>query len=541
MSSTFLDAAEERALPLPSLSVWAELSFASLPEHNGARAKGTSRQPPPCPLTLPQLQALFVRFDRLATTRLRVEGEWLDGRLPEAVTRTAASEPGWDRDLCSPFVRRCELSAGQELVLLGDLHGSLHALLRNLLRLRALGHLGDDWRILPAGTTILFLGDLVDRGEYGVEVWATVMRLYAANPDRVWLVRGNHEERSTWVFQLGAEISRKFPSADDAKLVHKWYTLFGERTPHAIFVAVAPDESSMGLPPSAEEALGPNPPPAPAQPAEAAVAPPPGPPMRRKSALRMARERAKWQRQAAEEAAKTEAVVTAAPPLLSEWVQCSHGGIEARFDPRPLLRSGKQFAVTGAGRTFEGFNWSDWTGVPHAASTRFSSRDPRGKASGFCADLADTHFFSAHTGVRAFFRGHQDQHCAFKLLVRGTADVVPWQKLLAAEGLTHASLRADGVPLRRFLGAVDTAPVFTFSTCSEARALPDEGFGVVRVSAALEEWRVRVHTHPVARIDGADASWVVVCRECDDDEVGAAGGSGGNGTAVPVEFDVRRA
>ena len=61
------------------------------------------------------------------------------------------------------------------------------------------------------------------------------------------------------------------------------------------------------------------------------------------------------------------------------------------------------------------------------------------------------------------------------------------------------------------------------------------------VSAALEEWRVRVHTHPVARIDGADASWVVVCRECDDDEVGAAGGSGGNGTAVPVEFDVRRA
>ena len=32
-------------------------------------------------------------------------------------------------------------------------------------------------------------------GAYGVEVWATVMRLFVANPCHTWLVRGNHEVR----------------------------------------------------------------------------------------------------------------------------------------------------------------------------------------------------------------------------------------------------------------------------------------------------------------------------------------------------------
>ena len=44
-----------------------------------------------------------------------------------------------------------------------------------------------------------------------------------------------------------------------------------------------------------------------------------------------------------------------------------------------------QYAVTGPGRTYEGLNWSDWTGSTHRSSSRtsgstlrFSNANPRG-------------------------------------------------------------------------------------------------------------------------------------------------------------------
>ena len=45
-----------------------------------------------------------------------------------------------------------------------------------------------------SNTYLVFLGDYVDRGSYGVEVLYTLMRLKLANPDRVFMTRGNHED-----------------------------------------------------------------------------------------------------------------------------------------------------------------------------------------------------------------------------------------------------------------------------------------------------------------------------------------------------------
>jgi len=136
------------------------------------------------------------------------------------------------------------------------------------------------------------------------------------------------------------------------------------------------------------------------------------------------------------EEAKPQYKIKLKPPLESDWVQCCHGGIEPRFDPRPLLQSHKRFCVTGVGpdfdrgREFEGLNWSDFTGIDHKSQDRFSSKDPRGGHSGFDCDIPDVRFYSENVGIKAFFRGHQDTLCCFKLVVRHQEGVVPWPKLL---------------------------------------------------------------------------------------------------------------
>ena len=71
---------------------------------------------------------------------------------------------------------------------MGDLHGSIHSLLRNLQRLREAGYFNDDWTITERKVgcfRLCFLGDLVDRGPFGAEVWLTIMQLVCSNPAQV--------------------------------------------------------------------------------------------------------------------------------------------------------------------------------------------------------------------------------------------------------------------------------------------------------------------------------------------------------------------
>ncbi len=92
-----------------------------------------------------------------------------------------------------PFAQRLALPADSEVCFRGDLHGDIRSLLANLAWLNAQGHLrGFD--IARTNFHMVFLGDFTDRGAYGVEVLYTLLRLKLANPDRVFLVRGNHEE-----------------------------------------------------------------------------------------------------------------------------------------------------------------------------------------------------------------------------------------------------------------------------------------------------------------------------------------------------------
>lgn len=93
-----------------------------------------------------------------------------------------------------PFAQKLMVPSGTEIALWGDLHGSGQTLVADLAKLRDMGYLNDDFKIIQDAFYMIFLGDYTDRGAYGVEVMYMLMCLKAANPHKVILMRGNHED-----------------------------------------------------------------------------------------------------------------------------------------------------------------------------------------------------------------------------------------------------------------------------------------------------------------------------------------------------------
>jgi len=85
------------------------------------------------------------------------------------------------------------LPPGSELIIFGDLHGSIHALVRMLSVLIQQGYLDKNLRLTRQNLFMIFLGDLTDYGRNGVDTLFTVLNLRLANPQQVFLCRGNHE------------------------------------------------------------------------------------------------------------------------------------------------------------------------------------------------------------------------------------------------------------------------------------------------------------------------------------------------------------
>lgn len=68
----------------------------------------------------------------------------------------------------------------------------------------------------------VFNGDFVDRGAHSLEVIGLLMALKVSMPNRVWLVRGNHEDRA---MKLGETEPKQYVKFCHPETLGKFYPI----------------------------------------------------------------------------------------------------------------------------------------------------------------------------------------------------------------------------------------------------------------------------------------------------------------------------
>jgi hypothetical protein len=82
------------------------------------------------------------------------------------------------------------------IIVIGDLHGSFQTLVRNFFRFKKMNILDSNFKLKP-NFSIVFLGDIIDRGVFSYECFVLIALLKINNPQNVYINRGNHEDERT--------------------------------------------------------------------------------------------------------------------------------------------------------------------------------------------------------------------------------------------------------------------------------------------------------------------------------------------------------
>ncbi len=171
-----------------------------LPFNRSLRGKMPSKEALPLK-DLVEFNAVLSAFlEQSQKGSLRQQTNWL-GAAPDTaffdVSRAyfQRSPIGSSAVRFQPFAQKLSVPAGTEVFFRGDLHGDVHSIITDLEWLNAQKYLSG-FQITRTNFYMVFLGDYTDRGMYGTEVLYTMFRLKLANPDRVFMSRGNHEDIS---------------------------------------------------------------------------------------------------------------------------------------------------------------------------------------------------------------------------------------------------------------------------------------------------------------------------------------------------------
>lgn len=85
-----------------------------------------------------------------------------------------------------------------KFVIWGDLFGAVHSLWRDLEYFRRIGVLDEQLRIINPDYYFVFLGNVIDRSPYSLEILQVILILMERNPKQVLYLKGLHETDNYW-------------------------------------------------------------------------------------------------------------------------------------------------------------------------------------------------------------------------------------------------------------------------------------------------------------------------------------------------------
>lgn len=91
-----------------------------------------------------------------------------------------------------------QVRPGAKLVLWGEIHGAFHSFTRDLVYLKEMKIIDDNFKIIDPDTYFIFNGNVIDLGAYSLECLTLVFKLIKENPGKVFYIMGQHEYKSFW-------------------------------------------------------------------------------------------------------------------------------------------------------------------------------------------------------------------------------------------------------------------------------------------------------------------------------------------------------
>ncbi|CAM9698423.1 unnamed protein product [Ectocarpus sp. 6 AP-2014] len=135
------------------------------------------------------------------------EKDWLDhdkrGQTPNHI-----KSPFQQGELRDPsFAQKTrKIQPDEKFIFVGDIHSSFHSFVEVINDLVCRNILSNDL-VLHDKYWLVFLGDILDRGPYGLDILNIIFQIKNKNFERVIVINGNHEDKSTYsVYGTGKEI-----------------------------------------------------------------------------------------------------------------------------------------------------------------------------------------------------------------------------------------------------------------------------------------------------------------------------------------------
>jgi acetolactate synthase small subunit len=108
-------------------------------------------------------------------------------------------------------IKKVNTNNNEKFICIGDIHGSIHTFIRLLFRFHKYGILDIKTMKILEPYNIVFLGDVIDRGFWGLEIACTLIILLINNPQKMHWNSGNHEDKKlNEIYGFKNELSNKY-------------------------------------------------------------------------------------------------------------------------------------------------------------------------------------------------------------------------------------------------------------------------------------------------------------------------------------------